>query len=120
MLKLSCWAFVLLNLAVTIFSSDQFSRDDFPPDFTFGSGTSAYQVEGAANEDGRTPSIWDTFAHAGIVPGGNGDIASDEYHKYKVCTMLKSLVFIILVIIWQSRSPWLDYHQTIVIRGDYC
>ncbi|RDX57829.1 Hydroxyisourate hydrolase, partial [Mucuna pruriens] len=40
-------------------------------------------VEGAANEEGRTPSIWDTFAHAGYVHGENGDVASDEYHKYK-------------------------------------
>ncbi|XP_039685762.1 hydroxyisourate hydrolase isoform X2 [Medicago truncatula] len=41
------------------------------------------QVEGAANEDGRTPSIWDTFAHAGFARGGNGDVACDTYHKYK-------------------------------------
>jgi beta-glucosidase len=44
---------------------DNYSRYDFPNEFVLGSGTSAYQVEGAANEDGRTPSIWDTFAHAG-------------------------------------------------------
>ncbi|CBI36852.3 unnamed protein product, partial [Vitis vinifera] len=48
-----------------------------------GSGTSAYQVEGAAFQDGRTPSIWDTFTHDGIVHGATGDIACDEYHKYK-------------------------------------
>ncbi|KDO67904.1 hypothetical protein CISIN_1g0095581mg, partial [Citrus sinensis] len=60
----------------------EYTKNDFPPGFIFGSGTSAYQVEGAANEDGRTPSIWDTFAHAGNVLG-NGDIACDEYHKYK-------------------------------------
>ncbi|EMS64712.1 Beta-glucosidase 10 [Triticum urartu] len=40
------------------------SRDDFPVDFSFGASTSAYQWEGAAAEDGRTPSVWDTFAHA--------------------------------------------------------
>ncbi|KAM3749822.1 hypothetical protein ACB098_05G215400 [Castanea mollissima] len=62
---------------------DKFSRDDFPPDFVFGSGTSAYQVEGAANEDGRGPSIWDSFSHSGKMHGGNGDIACDQYHKYK-------------------------------------
>jgi beta-glucosidase len=62
---------LLLNLAVAVgvLSSnnddDNYSRYDFPNESVFGSGTSAYQVEGAANEDGRTPSIWDTFAHAG-------------------------------------------------------
>ncbi|KAK7270206.1 hypothetical protein RIF29_23182 [Crotalaria pallida] len=59
---------LILNLARGVLSADKYSRDDFPNDFVFGSGTSAYQVEGAANEDGRTPSIWDTFAHAGSVP----------------------------------------------------
>ncbi|XP_054825083.1 beta-glucosidase 11-like isoform X2 [Prosopis cineraria] len=66
-----------------VFGAGTFSRRDFPPDFVFGTSTSAYQVEGAANEDGRKPSIWDTFAHAGYSGGADGDIASDEYHKYK-------------------------------------
>ncbi|KAK3159978.1 hypothetical protein QOZ80_1BG0053670 [Eleusine coracana subsp. coracana] len=58
------------------------SRGDFPAGFVFGASTSAYQWEGAAAEDGRTPSVWDTFAHAGHLPG-NGDVAADGYHKYK-------------------------------------
>ncbi|KAL5123805.1 Hydroxyisourate hydrolase [Glycine soja] len=41
------------------------------------------KVEGAANKDGRTPSIWDTFAYAGYAHGENGDVACDGYHKYK-------------------------------------
>ncbi|BBH05461.1 beta glucosidase 11 [Prunus dulcis] len=51
--------------------------------FVFGASSSAYQVEGAADEDGRTPSILDTFAHAGNFDGATGDVACDEYHKYK-------------------------------------
>ncbi|KAH7865610.1 hypothetical protein Vadar_008878 [Vaccinium darrowii] len=62
-----------------------FSRTDFPPHFIFGSATSAYQVEGGWNEGGRGPSIWDAFSHTGgkIYDGSNGDIAADQYHRYK-------------------------------------
>ncbi|KAH1058311.1 Hydroxyisourate hydrolase [Glycine soja] len=74
---------LLVNLVVGVLGADNYSRDDFPLDFVFGSGTSAYQVEGAANKDGRTPSIWDTFAYAGYAHGENGDVACDGYHKYK-------------------------------------
>ncbi|CAO2180408.1 unnamed protein product [Urochloa humidicola] len=58
------------------------SRDDFPIGFVFGAATSAYQWEGAAGEDGRAPSVWDTFAHAGHRPV-DGDVAANGYHKYK-------------------------------------
>lgn len=56
----------------------------FPPDFVWGTATSAYQVEGAVNEDGRGVSIWDTFTHtAGKIRGGaTGDTADDFYHRY--------------------------------------
>ncbi|PIA46235.1 hypothetical protein AQUCO_01500035v1 [Aquilegia coerulea] len=67
-----------------ITSEESLSRLDFPPDFVFGAGTSAYQVEGAAAEDGRKPSIWDTFAHDEKRSDmGTGDIAADQYHQYK-------------------------------------
>ncbi|KAL0848666.1 hypothetical protein Bca101_021913 [Brassica carinata] len=61
--------------------SNAFTRNDFPEDFLFGAATSAYQWEGAVDEDGRTPSVWDTFSHSDNK--GNGDIACDGYHKYK-------------------------------------
>ncbi|KAJ3676157.1 hypothetical protein LUZ60_003569 [Juncus effusus] len=61
-----------------------FTRSDFPKDFVFGAGSSAYQIEGAVNEDGRTPSIWDTFTHEGWMSDkSNADVSCDGYHKYK-------------------------------------
>ncbi|MEV0014764.1 GH1 family beta-glucosidase [Streptomyces tendae] len=57
----------------------------FPPAFLWGAATSAYQIEGAVREDGRTPSIWDTFSHTpGKTAGGDtGDVAVDHYHRYR-------------------------------------
>jgi beta-glucosidase len=61
------------------------SRLTFPDGFVWGSATAAFQIEGAAAEDGRTPSIWDTFARTpGKVHGGDtGDVACDHYHRMK-------------------------------------
>lgn len=55
-----------------------------PRHFVFGAGTAAYQTEGAVHEDGRGPSIWDTFVRrAGAVHGGDtGDVACDHYHRH--------------------------------------
>ncbi|QES46737.1 beta-glucosidase [Streptomyces venezuelae] len=55
----------------------------FPAGFRWGTATAAYQIEGAADEDGRTPSIWDTFSRTpGKVRNGDtGDIAADHYHR---------------------------------------
>ncbi|XP_045820541.1 non-cyanogenic beta-glucosidase-like [Trifolium pratense] len=61
-------------------------RDDFPDDFIFGAGSSAYQVEGAANQGGKGPSIWDTYTNdhpERIKDGSNADITVDQYHRYK-------------------------------------
>jgi len=57
----------------------------FPTDFAWGFAASAYQIEGAAAEDGRGPSIWDTFARqpGAIADGSTGDVACDHYHRYR-------------------------------------
>jgi len=57
----------------------------FPEDFLFGAATAAYQVEGAAREDGRGPSIWDTFCQkpGRIRDDDTGDVSIDQYHRYK-------------------------------------
>jgi beta-glucosidase len=57
----------------------------FPEGFRFGAATASYQIEGAATEDGRGMSIWDTFSHlSGKVRGGDtGDVACDSYHRYR-------------------------------------
>jgi beta-glucosidase len=62
--------------------------DDFswvPANFVWGVATSAYQIEGAVAQDGRLPSIWDTFSHTpGRVAGGaTGDVACDHYHRWR-------------------------------------
>ncbi|MEV4427467.1 GH1 family beta-glucosidase [Streptomyces sp. R-07] len=57
----------------------------FPADFLWGAATAAYQIEGAAAEDGRTPSIWDTFSHTPgrVFEGHTGDVAVDHYHRFR-------------------------------------
>jgi beta-glucosidase len=61
------------------------ARTDFPADFAWGTATASYQVEGAAFEDGRTASIWDTFVRVpGAIADGNmGDVADDHYHLFR-------------------------------------
>jgi len=57
----------------------------FPEGFRWGTATSAYQVEGAAREDGRGTSIWDSFCRVPghIRDGSTGDVSVDHYHRYK-------------------------------------
>lgn len=56
----------------------------YPKNFIWGCATASYQIEGAWNEDGRGPSIWDDFCHTAGNTAGNatGDIACDHYHRY--------------------------------------
>lgn len=57
----------------------------FPSGFQWGVATSAYQIEGAAKEDGRKPSVWDKFSatRGRVLRGDTGAIACDHYHRYR-------------------------------------
>ncbi len=68
----------------------------FPSGFTWGTATAAYQIEGAAREDGRGQSIWDAFSHTPgkVLNGDTGELACDHYHRWKDdIRMMKDLGF---------------------------
>ncbi len=56
----------------------------FPTDFTWGAAAASYQIEGAAQADGKGPSVWDMFCKKSgtVFQGHNGDVACDHYHRY--------------------------------------
>ena len=57
----------------------------FRKDFIWGAATASYQIEGAAFEDGKGPSIWDRFSHepGKVLEGHTGDVACDHYHRFR-------------------------------------
>lgn len=57
----------------------------FPSDFVWGAATAAYQIEGAWNQDGKGPSIWDAFTHepGRTFENQNADVACDHYHRWR-------------------------------------
>ncbi|MGW5329201.1 GH1 family beta-glucosidase [Streptomyces sp. NPDC004014] len=65
--------------------SERIDLAALPHDFLWGTATAAYQIEGAVAEDGRSPSIWDTFSHTPgkIANDDNGDVACDHYHRWR-------------------------------------
>ena len=69
--------------------SGQTSVFEYPPiaalrrDFIWGVSTSSFQIEGATREDGRGPSVWDTYGQKGLIANHDtGDVACDHYHRY--------------------------------------
>ncbi len=71
--------------AMTELADTDLSKADFGDGFTWGVAHASYQVEGAWDQDGKGPSVWDTFTHGkGRIRGGaNGDVACDFYHRYE-------------------------------------
>ncbi|GAB2790493.1 GH1 family beta-glucosidase [Rhabdobacter roseus] len=75
---------------------EAFTKADFGQTFRWGTATAAFQVEGAVREDGRGPSIWDTFTHTRgkIKQNHHADLACDFYHRYASdLELLRSLNF---------------------------
>lgn len=64
---------------------EHINRTHFPKDFLWGSASAAYQIEGAWNEDGKGPSVWDEYVRipGTTFEGTNGNVAVDHYHRYK-------------------------------------
>ena len=60
------------------------ASEALPDDFVFGVATSAYQIEGAIDKDGRGPSIWDEFCRrpGAIIDGSDGSVATDSYRRW--------------------------------------
>jgi beta-glucosidase len=60
-------------------------NNKFPKEFLWGAATASYQIEGAANKDGRGESIWDRFSHTPgkVLNGDTGDVACDHYHLWR-------------------------------------
>nr|XP_023885393.1 beta-glucosidase 12-like isoform X1 [Quercus suber]XP_023885394.1 beta-glucosidase 12-like isoform X2 [Quercus suber] len=76
----------LLTNVIAVRYPASLNRTSFPEGFIFGTAAAAYQYEGAAKEDGKGPSIWDTYTHEHpdwIKDGNNADVAVDQYHLYK-------------------------------------
>ncbi|XP_065860551.1 beta-glucosidase 40 [Euphorbia lathyris] len=75
---------LVLVFEIQICLSAQISRASFPKGFVFGTASSAFQYEGAVKEDGRGPSVWDTFSHSfgKVVDNSNADVAVDQYHRF--------------------------------------
>jgi hypothetical protein len=78
-------AFAMFTTPSVLPVSENSNILEFPDDFTFGVSSSAFQIEGAWNEDGKSPSIWDTFTHQyteRVVDGSFADIGPNSYHLF--------------------------------------
>ena len=76
---------VQVGASATPVTGETTTSRGFPNGFVWGTATSAYQIEGATEEEGRGPSIWDTFSRVkkNTYTGDNGDIADDHFHRYR-------------------------------------
>lgn len=76
-------------VAITLFFTLSGSNGEvfeFPPDFKIGAASASYQIEGGWDEDGKSPSIWDTMTHNRphlVRDQSNGDVAANSYHLWR-------------------------------------
>src|SRR6516162_1172305 len=121
-------AYAGMSFQKSAFSKPRAESLNYPKRFLWGSATAAYQIEGGAQDDGRGPSVWDTFSH---TPGKTyqsetGDVACDSYHLYKEdVKLLRSLAVSVyrMSISWsrvfpsgtgQPNQKGLDYYNRVV------
>ncbi|XP_013194730.1 myrosinase 1 [Amyelois transitella] len=74
------------NAELDTLAGGEKSNYTFPKDFVFGVSTAAVQIEGAWDEDGKSPSIWDHLVHTNktfVRDGSTADVAANSYHLYK-------------------------------------
>src|ERR1700757_361068 len=78
-------AYAGMSFPKSAFSQPKAASLNYPKGFLWGCATAAYQIEGGAQDDGRGPSLWDTFSHTPgkTYHGETGDVADDSYHLYK-------------------------------------
>jgi beta-glucosidase len=114
--------------ALSSTASAQPPSRQFPSGFKWGCATAAYQIEGAATEDGRGPSNWDVFSHTPgkTFQGDTGDVADDSYHLYKQdVQLLKALGVTVyrMSVSWsrvfpdgigKSNAKGLDYYKRVI------
>ena len=90
----------------------------FPSNFTWGVATSAFQIEGAFDADGKGPSIWDTFSHdaANIIDGSNGDVACDHYHRYREDVALMASLGVAALAHYAFEKPSRRWARALFLR----
>jgi beta-glucosidase len=121
-------AYAGMSFPKSAFSQPKAASLNYPKGFLWGCATAAYQIEGGARDDGRGPSVWDTFSHTAgkTYQSETGDVACDSYHLYNEdVKLLRSLGVSVyrMSISWsrvfpsgtgQPNQKGLDYYNRVV------
>lgn len=77
---------VAVGITLLLVNESSAETYSFPKDFKFGAASASYQIEGAWDQDGKSPNIWDTLTHKNasyVKDRSNGDVAADSYNLYQ-------------------------------------